>query len=148
MEVAMVAETNKEIVRRYYDAGHHNDLGAWDTVCSPDMVLDVGFIPPIHGLEGVRQFTAGMHSAFSDFFLSVDDSIAEEDRVAVRWTEGGTHSGPLVSPDGAVIPPTGKQVALTGISLLRVANGKITEERVQADILGFMQQLGVVPPPG
>jgi predicted ester cyclase len=145
----MAADANKEIMRRYYEAGHRDDLAAWDDVCSPDMVLDAGFIPPIHGLESVRQFTAGMHSAFADdFFLSVDDLIAEDDRVAARWTEGGTHSGPLMAPDGSVIPPTGKRVALSGISMLRVADGKITEERVQADILGFMQQLGLVSPPG
>jgi predicted ester cyclase len=145
----MTADAHKETVRRYFEAGHRNDLAVWDEVCSPDMVLDAGFMPPIHGLEGVRQFTAGMHRAFGDdFFLSVDDLIAEGDRVAARWTEGGTHSGPLMTPDGNVIPPTGKRVVLSGISVLRVADGKITEERVQADILGFMQQLGLVPPPG
>lgn len=145
----MAADANKEIVRRYFEAGHRNDLAAWDEICSPDMVLDVGFIPPVHGLGGIRQFTAGMHSAFADdFFLSVEDLIAEGDRVAARWTEGGTHSGPLMTPDGNVIPPTGKRVALSGISMLRVTDGKITEERVQADVLGFMQQLGLVPPPG
>jgi predicted ester cyclase len=145
----MTATTNKEIVRRYYEAGHRNDLGAWDAICAPDMVLNPGFMPPVQGLEAIRQFTAGLHSAFGDdFFLSVDDLIAEGDTVAARWTEGGTHSGPLTTPDGNVVPPTGKRVALTGISIVRVADGKITEERVQADILGFMQQLGLVPPPG
>src|SRR4051812_27661533 len=122
--------TNKEIARRYFDAGHRNDLAAWDDLCSPDMLLDPGFMPPIHGLDAVRQFTAGMHSAFSDFFLSVDDLIAEGDRVAARWREGGMHSGPLMTPDGTVIAPTGKRVTLTGISLLRVSDGRITEERV------------------
>ena len=145
----MAAAMNKEIARRYYEAGHRNDLAAWDEVCSPDMVLDPGFMPPVQGLDAIRQFTAGLHSAFGDdFFLSVDDLIAEDDTVVARWTEGGTHSGPLMTPDGNVVPPTGKRVDLTGISIVRVADGKITEERVQADILGFMQQLGLVPPPG
>jgi len=142
----MSTEANKALARRYYEAGQRNDFVAWDEVCDPAMVLDVGFVAPIQGLEAVKQYTAGMHSAFPDFSLRMDDAIAEGDRVAVRWSMDGTHTADLMTPNG-LIPPTGKHVAMSGISILRMKDGKILEERVQADILGMMQQLGVVPPP-
>jgi predicted ester cyclase len=110
------------------------------------MALLLGFAPPIHGLDGVRQFTAAMHAAFSPFFMRVEKVIAEADEVAAWWTTGGTHTGPLMSPGGP-IPPTGREMAMSGVSLLRVIDGRIAEERVLADLLGAMQQLGVVPGP-
>lgn len=142
----MSTETNKGISRRYFEAGHRNDLAAWDDLCDPNIVLVTGFTEPMQGLDAVRQFTAGMHSAFSNFFLTVDDLIAEGDRVAARWTTGGTHTAPMMTPNGP-LPPTGKHVTMSGISIVRVVGGKIVEERVQADVLGMMQQLGVVPSP-
>lgn len=142
----MSNEANKAVARQYYEAGQRNDFAAWDNLCDPAMVLDPGFAEPTNGLEAVKQYTAGMHSAFPDFFLRMDDVIAEGDRVAVRWSMGGTHTVPLMTPNGS-LPPTGKRVTMSGISILRVENGKIVEERVQADMLSMMQQLGVVPSP-
>ena len=143
----MSIEENKELVRRYFDAGDRDDLDAWDEVCAADMVLDPGFGDPARGLAAVKGFTAAFHSAFSNFYLRVEDLIADGDRVAVRWTTGGTHTAPLLSPGGE-IPPTGKAMAMTGMSILRLAGGKIIEERVQADVIGAMQQLGVIPAAG
>jgi predicted ester cyclase len=111
------------------------------------MVLITGFTEPFQGLDAVKGFTAGMHDALSDFSLTIEDMIAEGDKVAVRATTRGTHTAPLPTPAG-IIPPTGKQVSMSTISILRIADGKIAEERVQADVLGFMQQLGVIPAPG
>ena len=132
----------KELVQRYFEAGERDDLEAWDEICSAEMVLDAGMGDPIRGLGGVKTFTARFHSAFSEMFLTIHDLIAEGDCAAARWTSGGVHSGPLMSPGGE-IPATGKRVAMNGMSFLRVANGRIIEERVQADIMGMMQQLGV-----
>jgi steroid delta-isomerase-like uncharacterized protein len=137
---------NKEIVRRYFAAGDRNDFDAWDELCSPGMVLDTGFMEPIRGLEAIKQLTAGMHSALSDLSLTVHDLVAEGDRVAVRWTTAGTQTGPLGGP-GGMIPPTGKRLEMHGMSLMRVTDGKIVEELTQADLLGVMQQLGVIPQP-
>jgi predicted ester cyclase len=63
--------------------------------------------------------------------------------VATRFTLRGTHQGPFFG-----IPPTGKQVHVTGITIHRIVNGKIVEQRVEMDMLGLMQQLGVIPAPG
>jgi ketosteroid isomerase-like protein len=140
----VVSEENKNVVRRYFEAGGRDDLDAWDEMCSPDMVLYPGFGEPMRGLAAVKQFTAGFHGALSDLYLTVHDLIAEGDRVAARWTAGGRQTGPLGGP-GGTIPPTGKTIAMNGMSILRVTAGKIVEERVQPDIMGFMQQLGVIP---
>jgi predicted ester cyclase len=134
----------KSIVHAYFDAGHRDDLSAWDTLCAPDMTLVLSFAPTIEGLDGVKGFTAGMHAAFSPFFLCVERLIAEGDEAAAWWTTGGTHTGALMSPAGP-IPPTGREMAMAGVSLVRVTGGKIVEERVLADLMGAMQQLGVLP---
>lgn len=137
---------NKAIVREYFEAGGRNDLAAWDQLCDPNMVLHTGMTEPIQGRPAIQQFTALMHSAFSDLYLTVEDLIAEGDRVVARYSLGGTQTAPLHGP-GGVIPPTGRTIATTGISIVRVVNGKIVEERAQLDTLGMMQQLGVIPAP-
>jgi len=75
--------------------------------------------------------------------VSVEEEMAAGDKEVVRWTIRGTHTGELMG-----IPPTGKQVAWTGITIYRLADGKIVEEKGEEDALGFLQQLGVVPAPG
>jgi predicted ester cyclase len=144
----MSAEANKEIARRYFEAGERDDLAAWDELCVPDMVLLLPGLPdPIRGLEGVRQFTATFHSAFTGYRLQVNELIAEGEGVECRLTMGGTHTAPLISPAG-VIPPTGKSFSVGSTSFLRIADGKIIEERVEMDLADMMAQLGVSEIPG
>jgi predicted ester cyclase len=81
-------------------------------------------------------------SAFSDNEVTVDDQIAEGDKVVTRWSSKGTHSGEFFG-----IPATGKRVAGKGIGISRIVDGKIVEEWGESDMLGMMQQLGVIPPP-
>ncbi len=86
---------------------------------------------------------ASYRTAFPGNQLTVEDYLAEGDTVVSRWTGRGTHKGDLMG-----IAPTGKQVTVTGISIQRIANGKIVEEWSNYDMLGMLQQLGVVPMPG
>lgn len=72
--------------------------------------------------------------------ITVEDLLAEGDKVVDRWTARGTHPGELIG-----IPPTGKEVTITGMDILRISNGKIAEIWHQEDMLGMMQQLGVIP---
>jgi steroid delta-isomerase-like uncharacterized protein len=139
-------EPNEEIARRYFAAGNDNDLDAWDEICAPEMVLDAGFGEPMHGLAAVKQFTATMHSAFSDFFLTVHELSSSGDQVVATWTTGGTHAAPLTSPMG-VIPPTGRSMSMNGTSTLVIENGKIMKERVEADLAGALAQLGAAGAP-
>lgn len=91
------------------------------------------------GPDSAQQRWAMLHVAFPDLRLTIEDMIAEEDKVAVRWTLRGTHQGDLMG-----LPPTGKQVAVTGIDINRIASGTIMERWANFDVLGMMQQLGAM----
>lgn len=136
-----MSEQNKKIVRRTFkEIWNHGNLAVVDERFSADYVGHS--TPEIHGPEGGKQFAAMMRSAFPDFHYTVEDEIAEGDRVVHRWTARGTHEGEFQG-----MPPTGKQVTITGISVYRVANGKLVEGWTDADMLGLLQQLGTVPRP-
>ena len=98
-------------------------------------------MPP--GREGVKQFTTMFHAAFPDLRFTIKDQVAEGDKVTTRCVMTGTHKGPLMG-----IPPTGKAVSITTIDITRWSNGKAVEHWGVEDMLGLMQQLGVVPMPG
>jgi len=140
-----VSEENKALVRRAFDAVAKGDLAVTDESTAPDFVrrdLTSAF-QEIRGVQAVKQFIVALRSAFPDLQLTVEDMIAEGDKVVVRFTARGTHKGEFLG-----IPPTGKQVAWAGINIYRVASGKITETWQLSDGLGLMQQLGVVTPVG
>ncbi|TMC54836.1 MAG: ester cyclase [Chloroflexi bacterium] len=92
------------------------------------------------GPQGYRQFVEIYRGAFPDVHLTVNDQIAEGDKVVTRWTATGTHKGSLMG-----IPATNKQSTVTGTDIGRYAEGKLVEEWVSYDMLGMLQQLGVVP---
>lgn len=79
-------------------------------------------------------------TAFPDLHFTFEDFIAEGDQVVVRWTPSGTQKGELMG-----IPPSGKSFSATGIEIYRFEGGKIVEHWLESDMLGLLQQLGVVP---
>ena len=83
---------------------------------------------------------AGYRAAFSDLQFTVEEQVAEGDRVVTRWTATGTHDGDLLG-----IAPTGTVGTTTGISINRIADGKVAEDCTNWDALGLMQQLGAIP---
>jgi steroid delta-isomerase-like uncharacterized protein len=94
------------------------------------------------GPEGAIQFVSQVHKAFSDFHFIIEDQIAEGDKVATRWTARGTHQGEFQG-----MSATGKQTTMTGITVFRIANGKLIDGWTNEDVLGLLQQLGAVPGP-
>ncbi len=112
-----------------------------DEIFDTDFVLNNPAVPDIHGPDGYKQLVSDVRSAFPDLRLTVEDQIAEGDMVVTRWTLTGTHKGDFMG-----IPSTGVQVTVTGIDIDRIAFGKIVEEWTSDDVLGLMQQLGVIPP--
>ena len=140
----MSAEENKAIVRKFIDevVNKHN-LKTVDELFAPDFVLHIAGNPePMHGPESIKQADKMFSVAFPDWHNTLDDLIAEGDKVVTRWTERGTHRGEFQG-----ISPTGKQVTLAGMDLFLIKNGKIVEQWVYADMPGFMQQLGAIPLP-
>jgi len=140
----MSAEENRALVQRFYaEVWNKGNLDVVPDLLSSDFVdhaAPPGFPP---GLEGAKQVFMMYRGAFPDFRLSVEDVIAEGDKVVTRWVTQGTHQGELMG-----IPPTGKRATVTGIDMFRVAGGKIAEHWGEFDMLGLMQQLGIAPGPG
>jgi steroid delta-isomerase-like uncharacterized protein len=139
----MSTEENKVNERRFVEEGwNQGNTAVFDELFAADYL---GHDPsgPMHGPEGFKQFYATYRTAFPDTHLTIEDQIAERDTVVSRWTATGTHQGPLMG-----IPPSGKRVRVTGITISRYASGKIAEEWFSYDTLGMLQQLGASPMPG
>ncbi len=138
-----MTEDNKALNRRFVEEViNQGNLDAIDELIDPGVVdhsVPAGFPT---GREGAKQFAAMMRSAFPDLHHTIEDMIAEGDKVVMRSTWSGTHQGEFMG-----IPATGKRVTVSAIDISRVADGRIVEHWEQSDALGLMQQLGVVPPP-
>lgn len=92
------------------------------------------------GTEGYRRYYAALQRAFPDIHFTIDDQVAEGDRVVTRWTARGTHRG-----EYAGIPPTGREGVITGVTTDRIVDGRTVECWTSLDELGLMRQLGVIP---
>ncbi len=142
----MSTEENKAIARRLYETFNRavstGNMSLLDEVIAANGVDRNPAPGQAPGLEGVKQVFDQFRAAFPDFTFTVEDMIAEGDKVASRISTRGTHKG-----DFQGIPATGKQVTQTGIDILRIAGGKVVERWGEFDNLGLLQQLGVVPPP-
>lgn len=137
-------QQNKADLRRFVEeVFHQRDLGALGRWIAPEYVehvpLPPGFPP---GREGLKRYIGALLAAFPDFRYTVEDILADGDKLAVRLTARGTHSGEFLG-----IPPTGKAVAWTEIHIPRIVNGQHVEHWANVDQLGLLQQLGVVPTP-
>ena len=141
----MSIEENKAIARRLTEeVVNKGNLAVLDEVVDTNIVDHNPMIPDqAPGLEGAKQFFGMLRTAFPDWDSNIDVIIAEGDKVAVRFSGSGTHQGEFFG-----IPPTGKQVTTTGNVIYRIAGSKIVDQWINADMLGMLQQLGVVPPPG
>ncbi len=139
----MSAEEHKAIARRAYEIFSSGPLEAIDEVIAPDLVDHNAQPGQAGGIEGTRQLLGMLRAAFPDLRFTPEDLIAEGDRVVARVTLTGTHQGAFQG-----LPPTGKQVTISGIEIVRIANGKAVERWGQFDNLGMLQQLGAIPAPG
>ena len=128
----MSTEQNKILVRRYFEqVVNRVDRAAADELVAPNLVFNSPYTPqPTQDRESFLQMLTAVHAAFPDFNLVDHDLIAEGDQIASRWTVYGTHDGEL-----AGMPPSRKKVAITGLSIYRIANGKIVEGWVQDDTI-------------
>jgi len=138
----MTIEENKNIARRFIQVWGNGDLNMIDELASPSLAVHYPVFPQvIQGREMFKKVMAGFRSAFPDSALKVDDEIAEDDKVVIRWSFSGTHQGNLLG-----IPPTGKKARWSGITIYRLSEGKIIEELGEEDFLGFLRQIGVIGP--
>jgi steroid delta-isomerase-like uncharacterized protein len=134
----MLAEENKVLARRAWE--NMDDPDIIDEVYAPDVVWHEPD-QDIQGTEQAKQFIAMYKTAFPDLNATVEDVIAEGDKVVTRVTLRGTHQGEIEEFG----PPTGRQIESKGITISRIEGGKIVEDWDSYDNLSVMQQLGLVP---
>ncbi len=138
----MAAEQNKALVRRFYEAFGANDQATLNELLAPDLVAYS------HGAPGpqtrkVHLQNIGMWNAAFETHFTIEDQIAEGDRVATRVTMRALHN----RGEFQGLHSSGKEIVVGGITFERIKDGKIVERRVSSDWLGMLQQLGLVPPP-
>jgi steroid delta-isomerase-like uncharacterized protein len=133
----MSMEKNKELINRFAKAWEKEDMDEVDRILADDFVFH-GAPPGVKpDREGYKEFVRKHVAAFPDFRVTVEDILAEGDRVAhrVEWT--GTHRGEYMGSQ-----PTGKPVTVTAISIVRIEDGKIAEQWAQADIMAALHRAG------
>lgn len=138
----MSVEQNKALVREFADLVNTRNLDAAMALFSPDFLDRTPQAGLPSGIEGVRLFYSMLFAAFPDGTTTSQDIIAEGDKVAHRMSGEGTHRGVYLG-----VPPTGRHVTWSAIDIWRIVDGKLAEHWMEADRLGVMQQLGLIPPP-
>ena len=133
-----MSEVNKALARRSWEL--MDDPAILDEVYAPDVVWHDPD-QDIRSLEEARQFIAMYKTAFPDMNPTVEDVLAEGDKVVTRWAMRGTHQGEIEEFG----PPTGRQIEVEGTTIHRIEGGKIVEEWNRYDNLSLLQQLGLVP---
>ena len=135
-----MSENNKNIIRRSFEARFNTgNLDIMDELYAHDFVYHDGDCE-IHGLEAFKQGAAKFHDAFPDAQVTIENQIAEGDRVVTQWKAQGTHKGEYMG-----IAPTGKMIKGTGITIHRISEGKIVEGWSESDKSSLYKQLGVTP---
>ena len=140
----MSTEENKAISRRIIEEiWNKGDLTVVDELIPANYVFHDFVGREIKGPEDFKQYVTMIRTVYPDFHITIDDMLAEGDKVAFRFTWRGTHKG-----EGGLVPPTGNQVTVTGMAITHIVGDKEGEVWESGDSLGMLQQLGVVPPMG
>jgi steroid delta-isomerase-like uncharacterized protein len=138
----MSIEENKALVHTFADQINARDLEAALTLFGPNHLEHAAYPGMPAGVEAVRAFFSMLFAGFPDAQTTILDTIAEGDKVVLRASIEGTHTGPFLG-----IPPTGRRAKWSFIDIHRIAGGKIVEHWFETDQMNLMQQLGLVPPP-
>ncbi len=131
---------NKALVRRFYEeVFHQGNVTLVDQLFSPSFARHSPPSPDVRGPTEVKQFCTALRAAFPDIHYTLEDMVAEGDKVVLRWSAQATQQGKFMS-----VAPTGQSVTLSGTVTFLIQNGQFHEEWSHWDALGLMQQLGIV----
>jgi steroid delta-isomerase-like uncharacterized protein len=139
----MPADILNRVHHLFEDCFNTGEMALADELIAPDYIDHSTMAAPVPGVEGFKMRIANLRKAFPDAKFTVEDIFADGDKVAFRWIMRGTDSGGFMGR-----PPSGKAVAVSGINIELISNGKIVEHWSSPDNLGMMQQLGIIPTPG
>lgn len=138
MKTKQKLEQNKVIYRRFLqEIFNEGQLDKLPELVSPSYVLHDGPPGTPNGPEAIRQVVTMFRNAFPDLKISLEEIIVEEDKVCARATTRGTHKGTIFG-----VPATGRGVTMTGLTMVTIADGHLTESWVKNDMQGLMKQLG------
>jgi steroid delta-isomerase-like uncharacterized protein len=138
-----MTEANKNLIRfQFEEMSNKKNLDVIEQIYTADCMFRAPTLPEARGCEGRRQLAMGIFAAFPDICYTVQDLIAEGDKVVARWSAAGTHKGEWMG-----IKPEGKAISGSGISIFRISEGKIAEELAEYDSLGLVQRLSPPPAP-
>jgi predicted ester cyclase len=130
-------DENQAAVRACFEHASRGDFDALADVVAPQYVLHP---EEVQGVDGLREMVEGYRRALSGLRVTIDHQIADGDYVATRFTIRGTHDGNLMGT-----PPTGREVAVTGITISRCEDGRIVEEWELTDTMALLGQIGALP---
>lgn len=137
--MATTRPENKELARRFVtEVFVKGNLERLNQYMPPDYTEHTPTLGDIEGRKAVRDYYAGIQSAFPDFDVAIEDLIADDDNVVQRSLQSGTHEGEFKG-----IEATGNTVEVEGIVIYQIRDGNIAESRIQLDTMGLMDQLGV-----
>jgi len=136
-----MSEESEAVVRRAFEEVAMGDMNTVDEIIASEFVRhDLAGGPETHGPDGVKRLIAGLRTAFPDIQTTIDDIFSDGEKVVVRFTARGTHSGPFQG-----MAPTGREATWCGVNIYRVSGGRIRETWQLADGLGLLRQLGATP---
>jgi steroid delta-isomerase-like uncharacterized protein len=136
----MSVDRNRATARRFFEDGwNRRDFAVFNEVLAPNWVY-YGYSAATAGAGGLREQLGPLFTAFPDYHVTIEDVIAEGDKVVVRYTARGTHSGVFLG-----MAPTGKTIVYQGVDILRFVDGQIVERWNCHDRLSWLQQVGIVP---
>jgi predicted ester cyclase len=133
------SDRNKAAVRECFEKASTGDFDALHEIVSPDYVLHPD---EVRGVDGLAEMVAGYRSALAGLSVSIEHQFTEGDYVATRATIRGRHEGELQG-----VPPTGREVEFSVLTISRCRDGKIEEEWELADTIGLLEQVGALPEP-
>lgn len=140
----MSAEDNKALAKRWLDeVWNEGDLSLIDELIAPEYVLHDPTRPGLRGRAGIKESISMFRRAFPDLHFTIEDQVAEGDKIVTRYIVQGTHLGPVMG-----IPATGKQGTISGMDIYRITDGQIAEAWSNWDTLGLLQLIGAIPPLG
>lgn len=134
----MTAEQNRRLHERYIEEMNRGNFDVLDDLLAPEYIMH-GAGVELEGPEAFKQYVQMMTSAFSSLERRAEDTFATNDRVVTRWTGHARHTGEF-----AGIPPTNREITISGIIISRIENGKVVEEWEEIDRLGLLEQLGAL----
>lgn len=135
-----MSEDLKNIVTRSVEGWNTGNLAIFDETFASNFVMHYTFDPSVKDLETYKKFIAECRTGMPDLHVTIEDMVAEEDKLVCRWECIGTHK-----VDFFGIPASGKKATWTGMTMYRFDSGKVVETWWNEDALGMLQQLGIIP---